>query len=69
MFESLDLLAVAILAITAQALVVLTLGTGGKDSAAADSEPRRRLRVIPLTHAMLDPGFAYWYAESGTGDV
>lgn len=69
MFESLDLLAVAILAVIARALAILALGTVGKSSAAGDYEPHVRLRVIPLTHSMLDPGFAYWYTEGGATDV
>lgn len=33
------------------------------------SGPRSQLRVITLTHPMLDPGFAYWPADDEASDV
>ncbi|WP_405487905.1 hypothetical protein [Nocardia sp. NBC_00511] len=32
------------------------------------SGPRSRLRVLTLTHPMLDPGFAYWVVEEESSD-
>ncbi|MET9489352.1 hypothetical protein [Nocardia sp. NPDC006630] len=34
-----------------------------------DSRWGARLRVITLSHAMLDPGFAYWFVDDEASDV
>ncbi|MFE3259699.1 hypothetical protein ACFXPS_21180 [Nocardia sp. NPDC059091] len=33
------------------------------------SGPRARLRVITLTHPLLDPGIAYWLGEEEASDA
>ncbi|WP_162958627.1 hypothetical protein [Nocardia yunnanensis] len=33
------------------------------------SGPRSTLRVITLTHPLLDPGFAYWISDDEQRDV
>ncbi|MEV6068535.1 hypothetical protein AB0L82_18460 [Nocardia sp. NPDC052001] len=41
----------------------------GSHSAAAEPARPPRLRVITLTHAMLDPGMAYWFTGDEVNDV
>lgn len=69
MSESLDILAVGILALGALAVVIPACLSAGIRSAATEPSPHSRLRVITLTHSMLDPGFAYWFTEDEATDV
>ncbi|MCU1641363.1 MAG: hypothetical protein JWN03_1638 [Nocardia sp.] len=46
---------------------------GSRPKARRDDEGNSRwgaqLRVITLSHAMLDPGFAYWFVDDEASDV
>ncbi|WP_327143185.1 hypothetical protein [Nocardia sp. NBC_01327] len=43
-------------------------GALGRDGG-VESRWGARLRVITLSHAMLDPGFAYWFVDDEASDV
>ncbi|MFE3053116.1 hypothetical protein [Nocardia sp. NPDC059239] len=40
-----------------------------RDHLRVPSGPRSRLRVITLTHPLLDPGIAYWVGEEEASDA
>ncbi|MFF2553306.1 hypothetical protein ACFVUS_20045 [Nocardia sp. NPDC058058] len=61
----------AVLTVALGGLSLLTRTRPDTETRGAATEPARppRLRVITLTHAMLDPGMAYWFTGEEANDV